>query len=552
MNRLSPFAAALVLVAGCAHQTPFTTAEELRALTQQPRPAKAFAAAAIDVPKLELAGPFAEGLEVHEAASPWGALLAARAGGKYEVDGPLGCAAREIARFGVAHQGQPSQPIEAFILGRCGATVAAVRANSLQGKVDASITDAALFEQWQGDVRAMIEQLEPGERAGLAIARAEGEALLMLLHYRPLAKLTPAVRTVDTEGRIVLEGTLTFEAEKVDALINRGTKDWSTCVGDPTLALPRFRFVCASTTTDPHAWLSIGAWQHGRLLGKEVARVLVWPSGARATTYTASTAVPSGPATVDAFVERVNAVRAADQLPPLALAPKESATAAQVAPFFFGGTDDATSDKIALGLMAGWDVEGLVTSGSFDAQWTPQPDSGALVVSMLDTPTGRRSLLSKKASQVAVGLVAEGNTVGILLSTYTVGVPIDPIEAAKQVVVLLDQARAKRGKGPSQWITNPPDFYTRSAKALLANESTSKEIGREFMDETVKITHRPVSGLSETVTELADLHFADEVLDHPSPQVLVFVGLQRATGEAWGGYFVIVLLLEGAAGGPQA
>lgn len=542
---------ALALV-GCAHQSQFTSAEELRALTQQPRPAKAFAAAAIDVPRFELAGPFADGLEVHENASPWGALLAASAVGRFEVDGPLGCAARELSRFGLQHQGHPSQPIEAFVLGRCGSTAPFVHAQTLTGKVDAAMSDAELFAQWQPDVRAMIAQVEAGEEAGLAIARGDGKAWLTLLRHRPAAKLVAAVRTVDADGRLVIEGRLTGEAEKVDALINHGKKDWSVCVADPGRVLPAFRFVCTANKEDAHAWLSVGAWPRGRLLGKEVARVLVWPRGDRGAAYAASTDVPPGPATVEAFVERLNAVRAADNLPALALAPRQSATAAAAAPYFFGGGDGAEHDKLALGLMAGWDVDGLVTSGSFDAQWTPQPDSGALLLTMLDTPTGRRSLLSKKAAQISVGMLVEGNTTGVLISTYTLGRAPDPVEAQKQLIGLLDAARAKRGKGPAQWVTNPPEFYTRAAKALLANEVTPTDVASEFMNDTVRIARRPVRGLTQTVTELTEVQFADDVLDHPSPQVLVFVGFQRPAGEAWGGYVVVVLLLEGAAGGPQA
>lgn len=553
MMRVTGAAASALLLFGCAHSSmQFTTAKELEALMRKPRPAKAFADAAIDVPRFELVGPFAEGLEVHETASPWGQLLASSAGGRYTVDGALGCAAREFARFGAAHQGLPSQPIEAFILGRCGSSAPQVRAHSLHGDAPATLSDAELFAQWKGDVQKALMGIEAGDDVGLALARDGDHAWLTILRHRPSAVLVPAVRTVDAEGRILIDGRLTFAAEKVDALINRGKKDWSVCVADPGLALPRFRFVCTATPDDPHAWLSIAGWPPGRLLGKEVARVLVFPKGDRGTVYTASTDVPSGPATVEAFVERVNAVRAADNLPPLQLEAKQSATAAGAAPYFFGRSDGDEADKIALGLMAGWDVEGIITSGSFDAHWTPQPDSGALLVSMLDMPTGRRSLLNPKAAKIAVGMVTEGNATGVLLSTYTVGQQVDPVDAAKQVVALLDLARSKKGKGPSQWLANAPDFYTRSAKALLANEVSANDVAQEFMGDTVKVTHRPVRGLTQTVLELKDVKFADEVLEHPKPQVLVFVGLQRAEGEAWGSYVVIVLLLEGSPGGPQA
>ncbi len=232
--------------------------------------------------------------------------------------------------------------------------------------------------------------------------------------------------------------------------------------------------------------------------------------------------------------------------------PKQSSTAAAVAPYFFSESTGDNRDKIALGLMAGWDVDGVVAEGTFEGAWTPQADTGALLSNMLESPSGRRDLLDPKASRIAAGLVTEGNTVGALVSTYALMPAVDPIEAPKQLVGLLNIARAKVGKGAAQWLANPPEFYTRSAKALLDNELTATEVGQAFMEETVRITNRPVSGLTQTVSSLDDVKWADEVLSHPAPQVLIFVGVQKAKGEAWGHYVVLVLLLGGTPGGPQA
>jgi hypothetical protein len=549
--RLQVLAVFALAGAGCAHRSQFTTAEELRQVAQQTRPAKAFAAAAIDVPRYALEGPF--NATAHEGTSPWGALLLASAKGRFEPDGALACAAKELSRFSLEHQGSPSDSLESFVLARCGSTTAHAASQTLSGEAADDLPEAALFTQWEQSVREMIAKIVPGEHAGIALTRAKGRAWLTMLRHQRLAVLKAAPRVGDFEGKLVVEGQLTYPVEKVDALINQGPLGWAECVRDEGAVLPTFRFVCVARKEDAQAWLSIGAWEKDRVLGKEVARVLVWPAGEPINLYTAPAYATPGPPTPEAFVERVNAVRTTAGLPPLKLAAQQSSTAASVAPYFFGETDAHDSDKIALGLMAGWEVEGLVSTGSFNAEWTPQPDSGALLSSMLEQPSGRRSLMDPTASRIAAGLVAEGNTVGALISTYAIMEEVvDPVEAPKQLIAQLNEARAKLGKGPAEWIANPNDFYTRAAKSLLANEVTPTQAANQFMDETVRFTNRPVSGLTQTVTTLDKVQWAEEVLAHPSPQVLIFVGVQKARGDAWGRYVVLVLLLEGAPGGPQA
>lgn len=538
----------LVLGTGCAHRSSFTSAEELRQLAQQPKPARAFAAAAIDVQRFELLGPFGPG--PHEAATSAGGLLV-KSAGRFQADGALGCAARELSRFALENGGSPTHSLSSFVIARCGSTVAYVNTRTLQGPVDDSLSDLELFAQWHDDLAAMVAQLPERSVAGLSLVRSKGRALATLLYTTPVASVKP-LKAADADGKVAIEGTLHQVAERMQAMVNQGAMGWADCDEDKAVALPSFRFICPTKKGDPMAWVSVAAWEAKRVLGTRAAKVLLFPAGPAVDVYVAPTFTTPGPPTIEAFVERLNGVRTQQGLGPLAIARKQSDTASQLAPYYFGESDADTDDRIALGLMAGWDVQGMLSSGSFDSAWTPQPDSGALVSSMLEDPAGRRDLLDPKATQIAAGMIVEGNTAGALISTYALMPAVDPIEAPKQLIAQLNAARAKLGKAPAEWLANGADFYTTAAKALLNNELSPDQVQRAFMNETLRVTNRPVTALTQTVSELEKVQWADDVLAHPSPQVLVFVGVQREKGEAWGHYVVLTILLGGVAGGPQA
>ncbi len=543
------FVAVALVQAGCAHPSNFTTAEELRKLTQQPKPARAFEAAAIDVPRFELTGPFGPG--AHETATSTGALLV-KSAGRFQADGALGCAARELSRFTLENGGNPTSSLKSFVVARCGSTLGHVGTRTLQGPVDDSMSDAELFAQWQPDLAQMIGKLPEQSQAGFALVRLKGKALATLLYATPVATLKP-LAAADAEGKVTIEGTLHKAAEKMQTMINQGALGWADCVHDKAVALPAFRFVCPTKKDDASAWVSVGAWEAGRVLGLSAAKVLLFPAGTPVDVYTAPAITTAGPPTVEALVEKLNGVRSQQGLGPLRLARKQSDTASQLAPYYFSELDDADMvDRIALGLMAGWDVEGMLSSGSFDGAWAPQPDSGALVSTMLEDPSSRRDLLDPKVTQIAAGMLVEGNTVGALISTYALMPVVDAIEAPKQLIAQLNEARAKLGKGPVEWLANAGDFYTTAAKALLNNDLTPQQVQKAFMKETLRVTNRPLTALTQTVSALEKVEWADDVLAHPAPQVLVFVGVQREKGEAWGHYVVLTILLGGVAGGPQA
>src|SRR5262249_19578812 len=143
------------------------------------------------------------------------------------------------------------------------------------------------------------------------------------------------------------------------------------CEVNPAVALPRFSIVCPVATDDEVAWVSVSALPPGRVLGTPLIEMLVWPSGTPGKVYAklARPAAGAAGASAQEIVQEINRVREEAKLPPLRLSDQESLTASRLAPHYFapanaGGSAD-TSDKIALGLLAGWEVDGTIRSGHF-------------------------------------------------------------------------------------------------------------------------------------------------------------------------------------------
>src|SRR5262249_32809559 len=151
--------------------------------------------------------------------------------------------------------------------------------------------------------------------------------------------------------------------------------------------------------------------------------VQVFPAGKLEQTYTrpaqtGADAPASDAALAPALLEQINAVRKEAGLSALRLSDTESRTAAQLAPYYFaaltGGLEVTIADKVALGLLAGWDVDGMVREGHFASQWTHQRSPASLVEAAIASPFGRETLLDPAISLIAIGPIApkEGAILG--------------------------------------------------------------------------------------------------------------------------------------------
>src|SRR6185503_8794253 len=328
-------------------------------------------------------------------------------------------------------------------------------------EVDDRVPDEKLFADLSAGARKEIQSIlkEGGQDAGIFFGRKAGLAVVALAvsHRRLLLEKNPMVPGPD--GKVVVRGGLLQPAASIRAAINRGRFGFAKCARDPSVKLPRFSFECPALPEDEAAWLEVAAFPPGRILGSNVMEMLVWPAGKPGKTYVrlaqakASAAPAEAPSLPD-LVQSINDMRKEAGLSPLRLADQESRTASLLAPHYFaaisGAEPETTADQVALGLRAGWDVDGTVRYGTFVSTWVKDAASfGDVLRSALARPFGREALLDPAAERVAIGTVAadKDQVLAAVLSTYALFDGYKHDKDSGMVMARLAAARAERGLG---------------------------------------------------------------------------------------------------------
>ena len=211
---------------------------------------------------------------------------------------------------------------------------------------------------------------------GLAIAGTKTRAVVKLVYGYSDAIIDDVKRSGDGT-RFVVRGMSQAAASRLTAKINHGPVAVQTCEFAPDVRLPAFVVTCPAAPTDDEAWLDISAFSPGRILGDRIASLLVSPSGRAPTRFQpARFPVASGPIRSDddlrnRILGAVNALRVQAGLAPVKLDKPQSAAIASLAPPYFAarinGDKRDLLEKIALGVRAGWKVDGSIRYGAFTA-----------------------------------------------------------------------------------------------------------------------------------------------------------------------------------------
>jgi hypothetical protein len=544
----------IVVSFGCATTgTRFTSADELKKLASQPKPAKVFNRDSVDADTWTLQGPLPDAYAdaPHESQSLFARTMLDVAGPRaLKPTNAFACVARETARFYAQKGGYPAQPVRHFIEGRCGVAARGTRLNSLTGTASADITDDALLAQWRADVTKLVQALPEGAKVGIGFVREGDKAVVMVASHVEDVTLEPVAMVPGADGFVWIRGTTTRRADAISGTANQGRTGSADCINTQTRAAPAFELKCPVAVADEAAWVSLSAHEKGRVLGFELVRLLVRPSGAAAATYTAPTLVAPAPGvTAAAFATQLNAVRTSIGLGALTLAEAQSRDIAELTPFFFDATqrnDGREEDRIALGVMAGWRVEQEIMHGTFGASNVEADAVSAVLAEMLESPGYRKALLSPRAGVLAVGLYQEGPMLGAVVSAY------EPVQAptwpatSDRVLTALNGQRARNGKKPIQWVLLPSSSEPTFAEAVAKREYDSEEALERFMSQATTVTRRPVRGWRIPTFDLDDVQWPAEVLSKDELEVMFFVTTERAGNDPWGRYVLVLVILGGA------
>lgn len=557
--------AVAVVVSGCATDgggasagSGFPRPEVVAALARRAAPGSVFAEAVAEEAAWTLRGAPARPPSSRERApqGPWEAPIAAAASrrGAVAFTDSMACLAEQAGRYVLDRDARPGDLLLGFLAARCGVTDPAPSLAWVVQPLRGGEGDAEILERVRPEAERVFEDALAGARtAGVWYGRGGQRAAVMLVHANPRARLEALPVAPGPDGRVVLRGELLVAADRIEALVNRGRYGVRGCTVDPSVRLPRFAVACETDAADESEALELAAFPQGRVLGPVVVRARIWPRGTPSDTFRPPALdAPAAPAAGElpaAVVALLNLVRERAGLASLDLAPAQADTAAVLAPHYFaaqGRHDAAELDAIALGVMAGWQVPGMVRRGHFasisaTSVGGESPGAAALLAAALERPSCREALLEPGVRSAALGVVREGSTVGAIFGTYVPFPPGTREAEAALVVRRLDEARARHGLGRSSPLA--------AAAADVSAIAAEVERGERDLDRALKPLLERAGRAIDGGTAHAWVGFAAELdgLDLPeslaaAPALEVAVGVAHCKPAAspWAGYCVLV------------
>jgi len=561
-------AAALVAcLVGCAtsgtQSTPavvFPSRTELASIPSQPARVEAFGTSDVPVDTWTFDTPVPGDGAEHDAAGAWGQVARELQGAHATttvLSAALQCTARELARFYADKRAMPTDSLRRFMAARCGAATSGPSPLVWGLEGAAGMPDEAIAARAREAMApALASRLGHGHHLlGVDGFRDAKGAYVVAVTSEDVARLEPGSLAVGADRRVVLRGASRDELETISALINRGDAGTAPCEADPRVKSPRFALTCELAPGDAFAWVEVLGRRKGQLLMRELLEALVHEGDGSGIEYAARHVGAPAPVTsnasfTSALVDRLNGVRAAAHLPTLALAPKQSAENARLAGTLIDASltdDDGVADRAAIGLMAGWEVAGLIRSGNFFlAAVGPTSDATAWLDFALERPMGRSMLLDPAVRQIAVGpaIPPGGGALGAAVTTYAMFESDDHSADATALFRRIAAARAARGLPAPVRVQGLGEMDAELARVSKAGQSPMAALEASMQVAVARTGH----GVRGWVYETSDLEHAEipKELLAPGPlELMIGVTHHRAEGAAWGQLVVLAVLLGG-------
>ena len=335
-----------------------------------------------------------------------------------------------------------------------------VSASSITATVPGQVTDDQLWKEVLARPRPQPEASGSAPvLAGAALVRQGDRAIFVAVAGRQEAELAPVAPLAAGVNEVVLRGTVGEPSELIRGLINQGPHGFAECQPVEAVAPPRFALRCPVAPGDESAWVEVVTKAPKKLLARAVLGTLVRREGAKAAYATTITEIRATGNFSQDLLAHLNAARARGGLSPLALSAEQSAVnqhnAGALLSSMYGGSGD--TEKLTLGLMAGWEVQGLVRRGDLLALVTSSTsEPGAWLAGALEHPMSRSILMQPDRRIVAIGAASPSPQLGVgaVISTYALFEGNDHQADAAQVFRRLNEARARRGLPPTALVTD--------------------------------------------------------------------------------------------------
>lgn len=471
-------------------------------------------------------------------------------GGNLQLTRELRCVAREFGRVRAEHGAEPDERVQRFITGACGlASAAGVASAYTTSDVPEEVTDDQLLDAWKD--KLTFPPSFKGKQAGAWLTRKGKKAVVMLVARH---EKDPPVSLADSgaPGKVTVRGTASSDVEHVMALVNQGKEGVAECEPDRSVLLPEYAFTCPMADGDPWTWVEVASRSSGRLLMRTTALLLARREKDAPVELAQGAARSSGGAAqqrgeiVSTVLEGVNRARQNANVGTLTLAPKQTSVNEQLAPHFFNAevaNDGKTGDLVALGLIAGWDVEGTIKHGNlFGTMLTGAKDAASWLDYALEHPMARFVLLRPDARQVAIGSTSAegGGGVGILVSTYSFFGAEDHRADAARVLDRLAQERAARRLPPPSALPVLPSLAEQARLVNAGQREPMAALDAALGTESQRLG-RSMRGWVLVTNDLDVLPFPKELLAPGPLAVHAVVTHYRPEDAAWGAYLIYLV-----------
>ncbi|MHB8872861.1 MAG: CAP domain-containing protein [Myxococcaceae bacterium] len=543
MRRLAVLCLALT---GCATATgSFPSRDWVAQLAEKPAPPKAAGRATRFVREWSMTHPGTGGYALLEApaadvVAQRLATLAQTPGGKMTTDAGVACVASEVARFFDAHEGDASAEVMTFITTRCGLPTTEVWTTSIFWKAEQVQDDEQFARLALPEVDRLFTAARRDERQamGSAMFRGKRVAIVVLASFSPRVELEPLPAQAEPGSTVVLRGRVLGPETELEASITRGEADWAACLS--TVSAGRFEFQCPVGKDDQTARIDLFGRKKARVLGVTLA-VLDLGVG---TPLPRSLSLPdekprllNEAASVSAaLVSELNLKRAGVKRQPLIIEPGQERLADRVAPHLMSAlkADPAQADLITLGMLAGWEVSGLVEGGGMNVVTVPPGgDVQEVVRTIMASPTGRERVLNERTNRIAVGSVRdEEGSAAVFLYSYQVVLAWAPEADVAKVKSTVNQARAKAGVPPLAWNDGAATLCIEAAKDF-AGQVAEPGDALDSLGGLVRNRGQYGSSLISGLSSEGELAVDPSLLDPALTQMGLTIFYVRPPNEPW-------------------
>jgi hypothetical protein len=413
--------------------------------------------------------------------------------------------------------------------------------------VSDKVSDAELWAQLSKEFKGKKALNVPDGvlvESGVALVRQGERTLFASVVGRRWAQIEALPRVASEQREIVLRGSIEGPSETVLGVVNQGSHGVASCRPEP-VAPPAFALRCPLDPADKSTWINILNRSPKKMLAHLSASMMVTREGARAPYAPISLPSKASGDFTSALVANLNAVRAQAGMAPLVASAEQTAVNTRLAGSILSGFQSNSDgvDRLALGLLAGWEVSGMIRNGDLLAQIASSTgDPATWLVEALEQPMSRSSLLNPDARVIAVGTAPSPGLpgMGAVITTYALFEGSDDSPQVERIFEQLNLARARRGLAPAQQIDSRP--LDNAAARVFTGKQDAEEALQDALNQLGAQTQSSVRGFSIEVVSFEGIEFPDEFLKPAPPTLSIAVTHHKVPGAAWGQYSVLIAI----------